>query len=294
MTFKLSNPNATAEAVRLYEFICENYGKRMISGVQECPSRGHHDNETDYLYYNVGRLPAIRGLDFIHDDYFGVVRRAREWNARGGIVTVCWHTGLEGNNYPASKEEKPDFERLFIDGTRERDLLMWRWDRAAKALLELKDANIPVLWRPFHEFDGQWFWWGKGGAEVFKKLWRQMYEIFTYGYRLDNLIWVLGYCGEVKRGWYPGDAYCDIVGSDNYDGTTNLRAWNILSRFVKKPLAFHECGELRPIGDFVNDGCLWSWFMNWHTVYLTQQNSVERLREVYNDPRVITLDDLHK
>ena len=47
-------------------------------------------------------------------------------------------------------------------------------DKAAEALQELKEENIPVLWRPFHEFDGAWFWWGKGGSENFKKLWIMM------------------------------------------------------------------------------------------------------------------------
>ena len=151
---ELVNKNATKEARALYDFICENFGSRIISAAQECPGHRHHDLEMNWLYENVGKLPAMRGLDFIHDDYFGVVRRAREWNARGGIVTICWHTGVVGNTYPDSKEELPDFDRLFESGTEENRLLMSRWERARDALGELKDAGIPVLWRPFHEFDG--------------------------------------------------------------------------------------------------------------------------------------------
>lgn len=289
---ELVNKNATKEARALYDFICENFGSRIISAAQECPGHRHHDLEMNWLYENVGKLPAMRGLDFIHDDYFGVVRRAREWNARGGIVTICWHTGVVGNTYPDSKEELPDFGRLFESGTEENGLLMSRWERARDALGELKDAGIPVLWRPFHEFDGQWFWWGKGGGEVFKKLWRKMYETFTFEYKLDNLIWVLGYSGEVKKDWYPGDEYCDVVGSDNYDGTTNSAAWKKLAEITKKPLAFHEVGPLRPIDDFVSDGCLWSWFMNWHTKYLIEDNGAEVMKMIYDDPRVITLEGL--
>ena len=291
---KLSNKNASAEAAGLYEFILENYGKKIISAVQECPGRGHHDLEMKYLYENLEKLPAIRGLDFIHDDYDGVVRRAIEWRLRGGIVTICWHTGVEGNSYPASKEETPDFDRLFENGSRERELLLWRWERAANALSALRDEKIPVLWRPFHEFDGQWFWWGKRGGEAFIKLWREMYEIFTEKYKLNNLVWVLGYSGAVKPGWYPGDEYCDVVGSDNYDGTTNSAAWKRLEELTKKPLAFHEVGQLRPIDEYFADGCVWSWFMNWHTKYLIEDNPAGLLSDVYNDPRVITLDDIKR
>lgn len=290
--YSLSDKNADGSARRLYGFICENYGKKIITGVQECPGRRHHDDEVDYLYSTVGKLPAIRGFDFIHDDYDGVVRRAREWHLRGGIVTICWHTGLVGNTYPASKEEHPDFARLFTDGTEENSLLMSRWDRAAAALGELRAAGIPVLWRPFHEFDGRWFWWGKDGGESFIRLWRMMYKRYTEGLALHNLIWVLGYSGAVEDGWYVGDEYCDIIGSDSYDGTTNLAGWTRLKAVADKPFAFHEVGKLRPVGEFFDDGCPWSWFMNWHTVYLREENTPALLRSVYDDPRALTLEDV--
>lgn len=289
---KLSNPNASREALNLYGFIQENFGKKIIAGTQECPGNRWHELEMEYIKRVTGHLPAIRGLDFIHNDYSGVVHRAKKWHSLGGIVTICWHTGVFGNSYPASKDENPDFEKLFTDGTDENNLLLQRWKRAAAALGELADSGVPVLYRPFHEFDGQWFWWGKGGAEIFKKLWRMMYETFTYEYKLNNLIWVLGYSGEVKPGWYPGDDFVDIIGSDNYDGTTNSRAWPRLKAVTQnKPYAFHEVGALPELGDFERDGALWSWFMTWHTKYLTEENSAERLKEYYLNPTVITLDD---
>ena len=290
--YTLSNPRATDGAKALYDFICENFGRKIISAVQECPGRRHHNLETDYLYKTLGVLPAMRGLDFIHDDYDGVVMRAKEWHLRGGLVTICWHTGIIGNTYPASKEELPDFDRLLTPGTEENSMMISRWRRAASALGELKSLGIPVLWRPFHEFDGGWFWWGKGGAEVFKRLWITMYETFTREYSLDNLVWVLGYSGEVRPGWYPGDEYCDVAGSDNYDGTTNLAAWKRLKEITARPLAFHEVGKLNPISRFEEDGCLWSWFMNWHTSYLIQDNPPELLKDVYSSQKVITLRDV--
>ncbi len=292
MTGRLSNKNASPEAVELYRFICENYGRRIISGVQECPSPKWCESEMNFLGEQVGRLPVIRGLDFIHDDYDGVLRRSKEWHGRGGVVTVCWHTGLIGNTYPASKEELPEFEKLFEAESEEQKLLFGRWERATKVLGELRDEGIPVLWRPFHEFDGQWFWWGKGGAEVFIRLWRMMYDKFTSEYGLNNLIWVLGYSGAVKPGWYPGDGYCDVIGSDNYDGTTNSASWPRLRAVTEsKPYALHEIGALPPIGDYEREGAVWSWFMNWHTQYLIRENSLDRLREYYYSPTVITLEE---
>ena len=43
-------------------------------------------------------------------------------------------------------------------------------DQVAEELKKLQEANVPVLWRPFHEFDGGWFRWGKGGKDNFIKL----------------------------------------------------------------------------------------------------------------------------
>lgn len=289
---KLSNKNASPEAERLYRFIQENYGKKMISAAQECPGKGHHEIEMEFLKRETGKLPAMRGLDFIHDDYDGVTERAKAWADLGGIVTICWHTGVEGNSYPASQSELPDFEKLLTPGTPEHGLMMSRWERAAKALSELQDDKIPVLWRPFHEFDGQWFWWGKGGGEVFIELWKYMYKTFALDFGLDNLIWVLGYSGAVKEGWYPGDEFVDIAGSDNYDGTTNALAYEKLLNITKKPLAFHEVGKIPDIDEFYTRGCIWSWFMNWHTRYLMEDNGAENMRKIYHDPRIITLEDL--
>lgn len=61
-------------------------------------------------------------------------------------------------------------EQALTEGTPLYEGLVRQMDEAAQALCKLRNANVPVLWRPFHEFDGQWFWWGKGGADCFVKL----------------------------------------------------------------------------------------------------------------------------
>ena len=288
---ELSNPSAMEETAMIYDYICENFGEKMISCQQESTWMGSPDYEIDYIYNTTGKYPAMRGLDFMHNDFDGVVKRAKEWHEKGGLVTICWHTGVAGSGYNESLADDPDFDLLFTEGTDEYNTLMSSWDNAANALLELQEAGVTVFWRPFHEFDGQWFWWGKGGAENFKKLWRMMYDKFTNEYGLNNLIWVLGYSGEVKPDWYPGDEYCDIVGSDTYDDSTNKRAWTKLEKITDKPLAFHECGNLPTVDDFEKDGAIWSWFMVWHTNWITD-NDKDNLKAVYNSDLVVTLDEL--
>ncbi len=289
--YTLSNPGSNERTRRIFEYICDNFGTNIIAAQQESIWAGSPEYEMDHILKVTGKLPAMRGLDFKANDFDGVVMRSIEWTKRGGLVTICWHTGVAISDYPESKEDDPDFERLFTEGTAENTTLMSSWDRAARALQDLRRADVTVLWRPFHEFDGQWFWWGKGGSENFKRLWKLMYDKFKNEYKLDNLIWVLGYADFVKDGWYPGDEYCDIIGSDTYDNSTHKAGWELLKKLTGKPMAFHECGNVPPIGDFVRDGAVWAWFMTWHTQYLMSNNN-DTLSGVYNDPRVITLDKL--
>ena len=291
---ELINPGATARTRSLYSLLCSLSGKKILLAQQEMPCSREPGDEMSWIRNVTGDLPAIRGLDFIHDDYTGVVERAKSWNGRGGIVTICWHTGVEGNDYNASKEENPDWEKLLSPGTPENGLLLRRWDDAAQALLRLQDADIPVLWRPFHEFDGRWFWWGKGGGEAFIALWRMMQQRFTLDYGLNNLIWVLGYADDVRDGWDPGEAFFDVAGSDTYRGeTVNAVSYRRLrTMYPDKLLAFHECGLVPPVDRFFEEQCPWSWLMPWHTRWLTD-NPPEQLAEIYRDERMISLDRLN-
>ncbi|MCH5324631.1 MAG: hypothetical protein J1E39_05385 [Eubacterium sp.] len=292
--YPLSNPNADVHAQKVYDYLCDNFGTYMLSCQQESTWMSSPDYEMDIIEEATGKLPAMRGLDFMNGDFAGVVKRSKQWHEKGGLVTICWHTGINGKGYNESLNDMPDFDKLLTPGTNEYNAMIANWDKAAEALAELRDAGIPVLWRPFHEFDGGWFWWGKKGGTNFIKLWQMMYDRYTNEFGLTNLIWVLGYSGEVKNGWYPGDDYCDIIGSDTYDNSTHKAGYDKLAAMnTGKPMAFHECGNLPRVDRFETDGAVWSWFMVWHTDYIANQNKTN-LSMVYNSELVITLDELPK
>lgn len=292
--YTLSNPDADEITSKLYDYICDSFGNTILSGQQESTWMDSVDYEMNYIQKNTGKLPAIRGLDFMGGDFNGVVQRSKDWWAKGGIVTICWHTGVNGGAYNDSLNDSPNFSKLFDENSSEHKAMIANWDKAAEALKELRDAGVPVLWRPFHEFDGQWFWWGKGGSSNFVKLWQMMYDRFTNVHGLDNLIWVLGYADNVKSGWYPGDEYCDIIGSDTYNNSnlTHKNAWTKLKNMnTGKPAAFHECGNLPSEEALKRDGCMWSWFMVWHTSHITNNNKTN-LNSIYNSDLITTLDEL--
>lgn len=291
----LSNPNATETTIAVYEYICSLSGNACLAGQQESTWMGSPDYEMDYLMEHTGKLPAIRGLDYMHDDFDGVNERAIEWWNKGGLVTICWHTGSDfsGEWADALADTVSGWDLIFTEGTPEREAFLAGMDKAAEALLELQEAGVTVIWRPFHEFDGRWFWWGKGYSGDFIRLWQLMYDRYTNYWGLNNLIWVLPYSGNGKNyaDWYPGDEYCDIIGADSYDGGVQNRLYVKLTEVsTAKPYCFHECG-CNPTAEELQT-TPWTWFMTWHTDHVTGSNTPEQLNALYNSDYVITLDEL--
>lgn len=80
-------------------------------------------------------------------------------------------------------------------------------------LLKLQKAGVPVLWRPLHEAEGKWFWWGAKGPEACKKLWALVYDRLTKHHKVNNLIWTWN---SVASDWYPGPSTVDVLSTDVY------------------------------------------------------------------------------
>lgn len=295
-TPSLSNPNANETTQKVYEYLCGLSGVHVLSGQQESTWMGSADYEMDYIFETTGKYPALRGLDYMNDDFDGVNKRAIQWWEEGGLVTICWHTGSDfvGEWTHSMNTEIQDWDDILTPGTAAYQEFVAGMDKAAEALLELQEAGVTVLWRPFHEFDGQWFWWGKGGSGNFIKLWQLMYDRYTNYWGLNNLIWILPYSGNGKgyESWYPGDEYCDIIGADSYNGGVQQGLYNKLTAVTdaEKPFCFHECGT-NPTAEELQT-TPWIWFMTWHTDHITNQNDPDDLNALYNSEYVITKDEL--
>ncbi len=291
----LTNENASVQAKQLYSYIVGLKGKNVLSGQQESTWMGSSDYENEYIFDVSGELPVIRGFDYMNDDFSGVNDRAEKWWLNGGIVTICWHCGSDfsGEWKDCMESEVADWDKMLTEGTAEYKKMLDGMDKVAVALLELNEKGIPVLWRPFHEFDGNWFWWSKGGADNFKKLWKIMYERYTGYWKLDNLIWVLGFSdqGENSIAWYPGDGYCDIIGADTYSESLFVKLYYKIFAITpaSKPICLHECGKNPTAEELKKTGYVW--FMTWHTEYLIENNTADELKKLYTDELVITADE---
>lgn len=332
-TRKLSNPNASDSTKRLYSYLCDQYGNHIISGQQEyCGDHNYNlwndpdtfikDNEAEFEYIleKTGKQPAIRGIDFLAYNTTTEWRdhapeRCIEWtNKYHGIATCTWHWNVpceEGSTETAFyvKSANATYTTFSItnaltEGTWENEVLLADIDLIAQELTKLKEADVPILWRPLHEAEGGWFWWGAEGAEPCKKLYRLLYDKLTNEYGLDNLIWVwTGYTYETSADWYPGDDVVDIIGYDKYnavDGLPNLSSISstfyslVQSTGGEKMVAMSENDSIPSLENLQKDKAAWLYFCPWYMNYLTseQNNPVDNLIEIYNSEYCITLDEL--
>lgn len=235
------------------------------------------------------------------------IKRYRE----GRIITLMWHccwpsncNDCNGNDIWRWKDNLPtqeEWNELLTDGTDLNFLWKKQMDSVAKYLKQLKDANVPVLWRPFHEMNGVWFWWcNKPGDNGFKRLWISMYEYFTKHHNLNNLLWVWNANAprnipgdEAGRysDFYPGSEYVDILASDVYHGDWKQSHYDELIELGEgKIIALGEVGDLPDI-DVYEKQQKWSWFMPWG-YFILNENNRSLIKDIFLHPKSITLDEI--
>ena len=306
----LVNQSSTKETKALMHFLKTSYGNYIISGQQDL-------SDADYLYDLTGKKPAILGLDFY--DYTTAskvgrgsisyqVEQAIEWAKQGGIVTFTWHWVAPTNMYtqPIKDWETGFYVRstnfdisyaLNNKNSREYKLLVTDIDKVADQIKRLKDNNIPILFRPLHEAEGGWFWWGSKGPEPAKELYKLIYDRLTNIHKLNNIIWIWN---SSQENWYPGNEYVDIVSYDSYPKQVTHKSmideYRKLLSLTKseKLIAMSENGPIPNPENLQKDQAYWSWFMTWRQEFITNgiYNNPDFLKKVYNSPYVITLDEV--
>jgi mannan endo-1,4-beta-mannosidase len=299
----LVTPNPSAAAIKLYQFLKDNYGRKILSGVMTLNSF----DETDWLKQNTGKEPAIIGLDFMHCnrgygwyDNQTPVRDAKAYWAKNGIPVLVWHWRDPLRTTEEFYSNKTTFDVSKIDNPQsaEYKAMLADIDYVSGLLKELQAANVPVIWRPLHEAAGGWFWWGAKGAAPCKKLYQLMYDRMVNYHKLNNLIWVWTHEPN-DEAWYPGDDYVDIVGRDIYkqgDHGSQSAEFNAMNALYgsKKMITLSECGSIPDVDNLSKDAAAWSWFMPWYGDYTrnSTNNSLELWKKMFSSSYVITLDEM--
>ncbi|GFN33034.1 glycosyl hydrolase [Paenibacillus xylaniclasticus] len=338
----LSDSQATPETKLLMNYLTEVYGNHIISGQQEIyggGNNGDYELEFDWIYNITGKYPAIRGFDLMNYNPLygwedGTTSRMIDWvNNRGGIATASWHINVPKNftTYQLGqfvdwtdatyKPTETNFNtaNAVVPGTKEYQYLMLAIEDLAEQLQILQNNGVPVIFRPFHEAEGNgglngegaWFWWAKAGAEVYKQLWNLLYTELTETYGLHNLIWTYNsYVYSTSPAWYPGDDKVDIVGYDKYntvynryDGLSGVPNEDAITSIFyqlvdltdgKKMVAMTENDTVPSLQNLTEEKAGWLYFCPWYGEFLMSSayNFPATLATLYQSQYVITLDEL--
>ncbi len=157
--------------------------KRLISGQFAGFGTAASLKACEEAFQKTGHWPALIGLDYAEFrtgglDHAVVNRLAIDYARKGGLVTISAHLYNPANPRGGGLRDKGvELETLLTPGHETHVRWMHELDILAAGLAELQDAG--VLWRPFHEVNGDWFWWGGKKPETFIRVWRHMFEYFT-------------------------------------------------------------------------------------------------------------------
>ncbi len=308
--FKPINKNASDEAKALLSYLYSVNGKHLLSGQHSYNYES--DKHYNFIQDITGKYPAIWGTDFIwkgkKDLGKTVVIDAIQKHKEGAIITLMWHAGRPTDKPPFSWRESiqgkltnEEWKELTTPGTKIHTAWLAQIDKVAEYLIELRDANVPVLWRPYHEMNGVWFWWGnKKGANGYQKLWKMMYNRYVYHHQLNNLIWVWN--ANAPRDipqdeahpyidFFPGQQYVDILATDVYNYDYEQKDYNeLLNLSGGKLIALGEVGKL-PKTTILDAQPKWAWFMVW-SHWLTTYNTEKDIKKVYEYKKTLTRDEI--
>jgi mannan endo-1,4-beta-mannosidase len=268
----ITDPEATEETRSLFYNLRQLAKSKLLFGHQDSTAYGvgwSAEEDRSDVKSVTGSYPAVYGWDIGHlgrnknldgVEFSHLKRLIRQAYERGGINTISWHMSnpVTGRGYLDRSGQTNAVPNIIPGGSHHKELKR-RLDIFAEFLDELKDKKgraIPIIFRPWHENNQRRFWWAvRGDGRDFIKLWH-----FTVGYLRDtkgvhNLLYAYSPLARnldkksftAPESGYPGDAYVDIIGIDNYSGqgksiAASARLVVELAEFRGKIAALAEVG----------------------------------------------------
>ncbi|KAJ5597891.1 Endoglucanase H/Glycosyl hydrolase family 26 [Penicillium hordei] len=303
---------ATPRAKELLKYVQSQYGSHYIAGQQELSS-------LEWVKENTGVTPAILGTDLMNYSPSGVahgtksqtIEQAIKFDKEGGINALVWH--WYAPNCLLDTDKEPWYSGFYTKATcfnvasalsrrgngTDHRLLIRDIDAIAVQLKRLSDADVPILFRPLHEPEGGWFWWGAKGPAPFKKLWDIVYDRITRVHNIHNIVWV---CNTADSKWYPGNDKCDIATIDYYGDAGDHGVlgdkFHELQNVTKseRVLALAEVGNIPDPELQAKEHVPWAYWMTWNDEFIKdgKHNSQQFVKDTFHNKRVVTLDGTTK
>jgi len=320
-------PSATRQTQNLLCYLYSIKGNHVLSGQQEA---NWNANPTDIAWYtnNGLKFPAILGSDFLYRgnaSCTGVsastTRAIAYWNA-GGITMFRYHMGLPGAGLtcandcfsgancaePSVHPNAAFFTNVITAGTPENTSLNAKLDYVAVQINAMKAANVPVILAIYHETQPNgWFWWAENSTgPQFANLWKYTFNYLTGTKGLTNIVWLMPFSGSPNAAYFPGKAYVDIGGPDEYSQPANLLTFTASGNYnpaanifgAAMPIALHETGSaLQPNSIFPAGATPWIMWNVWATYENTvisgfTFNTLASMQAAYGSQYTVTRDEI--
>ena len=304
--YKLIDPKATQETKALYQNLRKLSKKHILFGHQHATEYGHGwSSETGRSDVKsvTGSHPAVIGVDFsglsgrpveaIEKAKTSLRKQITDTYDRGGMTTVAWHFSnpvSKGGFYWIDTVSVPAVSYIMPGGSyheKYKDILRTIGDLANS--VKGKDGNLaPMIFRPYHEFDGGWFWWGKPHCkrEDFISLWRFTVSYLRDSLQVHNVIYAFSpdclfktEAEYLER--YPGDEWVDLVGMDNYADFGRNGHYNIGAGIQKLKIVSDYANKVRKLAAFTETGLESIPDTTWWTGTLLKGLRTKRMRLAY-------------
>lgn len=252
VTNYITDKSATAETVALFYNLKKLSKTKVAIGQQDAFNNFYQDAAGDSdIKKNTGYDPAILGSDFMFITDKNNTNQANNWfyqqeikitndvksaYAKGIINTFSWHL-REPNNEDSfyasdmTSEQKTTAFKSILPGGANHEWYKKKLDKIASIFLNLKGTKgelIPIIFRPFHEFDGSWFWWGANfcTSDEYKTAYQFTVDYLKNTKGVHNVLYAFSpdnsySTADTYLSRYPGDAYVDVLGMDNYGDFDN-------------------------------------------------------------------------
>jgi mannan endo-1,4-beta-mannosidase len=313
-------PDASPEARALLQLFYDISGRYILTGQHNYPNT--RDRNSQFAAKYIGQTPVIWSTDWGFaedgdtDSYLArpdIVKEAIRQHKKGSLVTICWHAVPPTADEPVTFRPPPggrpvdslasvqgqllneQFKDVLTPGTE----LNLRWcaqvDTIAFYLKKLQEARVPVLWRPYHEMNGVWFWWGgRLGETSTRALYLQIFDRLVRYHKINNLIWIWSVDRPNRpemnfSNYYPGNDYLDILALDVYGSDFNQAYYDSLIALSQgKPLVLGEVGN-PPDPEILDTQPNWSYWVVW--AGMVRNTSKKQYQVLINDPRVLSQED---